>query len=199
MKNSRFQKQEAKKKGFIVRVAEWKLGVLDFFSPLSLVALRIFVGLVFWRSGLTKITDFDSTILLFESEYMTADKLTLFGHKFLTPEIAAYMGTFNELVFSILLIIGFGGRLAAFVLLCTTAIIQFTYTSSPDHLVWALMLSVILFMGAGRASWDYFIRGTVFGTIDNTPVKDKLFAVLCTLCVTSYAGYLVFTNIIQPQ
>lgn len=191
--------QQPKPQGFIVRLVAWKLGILDFFSPLSLVALRIYMGLVFWRSGLTKIVNFDSTILLFESEYQTADKITLFGHKFLTPEIAAYMGTFNELVFSMLLIIGFGGRLAAFVLLCMTAVIQFTYTTSPEHVVWAIMLSVILFMGAGRASWDYFIRGSVMGHIDNIPLREKSFAALCTLCVSIFAAYLVFKDVIQPH
>lgn len=185
--------------GLIKKAANIKLGLLDALSPLSFLALRIYVGLVFWKSGLTKIVDFDSTIMLFQNEYMTADKLTIFGQKIITPEIAAYMGTFNELVFSMLLIIGLGGRLAAFVLLCMTAVIEFTYASYPEHQVWALMLFTILTAGPGRASWDYFIRGTFFGTIDNAPVREKIFAVLCTLCVTLYAGYLIFFNIIQPQ
>ncbi len=187
------------KNNFILRVAAWKLHALEFISPLSFVALRVYVGLVFWISGLTKIADFDTTILLFENEYMTHKLITVFGMQVLTPEIAAYMGTFNELVFSILLMIGFGGRLAAFVLLCMTAVIQFTYTSHPDHLVWALMLFPILTMGAGRASWDFFIRSAVYGGMEKYSVKEKLFAVLCTMCLTFYATYLIFTDVVQMQ
>jgi len=187
-----------KQKGFIARVAEWKLGVLDFFSPLSFVAVRIYMGLIFWKSGLTKIVDTDSTIMLFENEYQTHEKLTLFGQQFLTPEITAYSAIFCELVFSIMLIVGFGGRQAAFFLLCLTGVIHYSYNAGADHITWAVMLSLILFCGAGRASWDHFIRGTVMQTIDSASLKEKSFAALCTMCVTLYAGYLIFNDVIKP-
>lgn len=190
---------EPKKKNLILRLIEWKLSVLDFLSPLSFVALRLYVALIFWRSGLTKIVDFDTAILLFENEYMTHKKITLFGKMFLTPEMAAYGSTFGELVLPILLIIGLAGRFAAFGLLVMTAIIQFTYTSSPEHMVWTLMLLPILMMGPGKASWDHFIKGTFYGNIDDSTIKAKLFAILCTLCLTLYAAFLIFTDIVRVQ
>jgi putative oxidoreductase len=189
--------KENKKQGFILRFAAFKLRVLDFFSPLSLVALRIYVALQFWRSGLTKLTSWDNTIFLFKDEYMTHKKITFFGNEFLTPEMVAYAGTFAELVFPLLLIIGLAGRFAATGLLVMIAVIRYTYSPSPEDIIWTLMLLPILTMGPGKASWDYFIRATFYGETDTASIKQKLFAILCTLCLTLYAAFLIFTDIIQ--
>ena len=47
------------------------IGVLDrgleWFSPLFLLSLRVYVANVFFKSGLTKIQDFSSTVALFEN------------------------------------------------------------------------------------------------------------------------------------
>jgi putative oxidoreductase len=77
--------------------------------PDSLVSLiaRIAVGGVFWRSGQTKIEGFhikDSTFFLFREEYMVP---------LLPPDFAAYLTTFSENVFSVLLIVGLASRLSA--------------------------------------------------------------------------------------
>lgn len=40
-----------------------------YFSPILLLTLRIMIATVFLKSGLTKISNFDSTIFLFENEY----------------------------------------------------------------------------------------------------------------------------------
>jgi putative oxidoreductase len=190
---------EPKKKGAIIRLIEWKLKMLDFLSPLSLVALRVYIARSFWLSGLTKIENWDNTIFLFESEYQTHKKLTFFGHEFLTPEMTAIGGTFAELTFPILLILGLAGRFAAASLLVMVAVIQFTYTSHNDHLVWALMLFPIIAMGPGKASWDHFIKNSFYGTMDSSSVKEKLFAILCTLLLTLYGTSLIIADIIKIQ
>lgn len=186
-----------KKNSLILKLIKFKLDFLDFISPLALVGLRLYIANIFFKSGLTKIANFDNAILLFKDEYMTADKITLFGYKFLTPEIAAYAGTAAELGFSILLVLGLASRFAAFGLLVMTAVIEFTYASYPEHQVWALMLFTILTIGGGKASWDYFIKNTFFGSAESDTIKQKLFAVFCTLCLSLYATYLIFVNIIQ--
>jgi putative oxidoreductase len=191
--------QEPKKKSLILRWIAWKLKILEFFSPLSLVALRIYVALAFWRSGLTKLTSWDNTVFLFESEYMTHKKITFFGSEFLTPEMVAYAGTFAELVFPILLITGLAGRFAASGLLIMIAVIRYTYAPSPEDVIWGLMLLPILTIGPGKASWDYFIKATFYGEIDSASIKQKLFAILCTLTLTLYAAFLIFTDVIQMQ
>src|SRR3990167_4241148 len=47
------------------------LGVkaLDFLAPLVDLAVRVYVANVFWKSGLVKITSWQSTLFQFESEY----------------------------------------------------------------------------------------------------------------------------------
>src|SRR5688572_32849402 len=84
-------------------------------SLLSLTA-RIAVGGVFWRSGQTKIEGLhikDSTFFLFREEYMVP---------FLAPEVAAYLTTISENLFSVLLILGLASRISAAWLLSMTAV-----------------------------------------------------------------------------
>ncbi len=56
----------------------------------ALLAARVFVGMVFFRSGLTKIADWETTLFLFTDEYHVP---------LLPPYVAAVAGTFGELFF----------------------------------------------------------------------------------------------------
>lgn len=185
------------KKGFVINLVEKKLRILNFLSPIGDVLIRVWVALIFWKSGLTKISSMDSTVFLFTEEYKTYEKITLFGHQILTPEFTAYLATFNEIVFSLLLVIGLGSRFAAFALLLMTAVIEFTYQSFPEHALWAVLLISIILRGGGRFSWDYFIKANFLGFSKDSGELDKLFATFGTLCATIYAGYLIFENIIK--
>jgi len=123
--------------------------------PDSLVSLtaRLAVGGVFWRSGQTKIEGLhikDSTFFLFREEYMVP---------LLPPDLAAYISTVSENVFSVLLILGFASRLSAGWLLAMTAVIQvFVYPSGwPDHILWATALLVVISRGPGALSLDHLL------------------------------------------
>lgn len=81
------------------------IGILEkFFLPVMLVLIRLQMARVFWYSGLTKISDWQSTIYLFENEY----KVPL-----VSPELAAYLSVTTELSTPALLVLGFMTRLAA--------------------------------------------------------------------------------------
>lgn len=126
---------------------------LDFLAPVADLGLRLWVGIVFLKSGLAKIQSMESTIMLFENEYQVP---------LLSPEIAAYLGTFTELVFPILLIIGLGGRFSALVLFLFNIVAVISYpTLNPagveQHLIWGLMLLVTLLHGPGKLSLDHFL------------------------------------------
>jgi putative oxidoreductase len=123
-----------------------KLEQLDF---LPLLGMRLWIADVFFRSGLTKIDSWETTIDLFRDEYKVP---------VLPPEIAAIMATGVELTAPILVALGLGARFGASALLVMTAVIEFTYGSFDIHKVWALMLFLIITHGPGRASLDYFIR-----------------------------------------
>jgi putative oxidoreductase len=127
---------------------------LDFLSPLLDLGIRLWVANVFWKSGLTKIASWDNTVLLFENEYQVP---------LLSPEVAAALGTFTELVFPVLLVLGLGGRFAAFVLFVFNYIAVISYpdlnpAGLKDHTYWGILLLVPLLHGPGKLSVDYFIR-----------------------------------------
>ncbi|MCA0371103.1 MAG: DoxX family protein [Proteobacteria bacterium] len=122
---------------------------LERLSFLPVLGIRLWIASVFWRSGLTKISDLERTIALFMDEYHVP---------LISPEVAAYMSTAAELSMPILLVLGLGARFAALALLFMTGVIEFTYMHFDIHIVWSLMLTLILCQGAGKASLDYWIK-----------------------------------------
>lgn len=124
--------------------------------PASLIAViaRLAVFLIFFMSARTKveglITLKASTFTLFQYEYA----LPLIPYK-----LAAYMATYAEHTFSILILIGLATRFSALALLGMTAVIEiFVY---PDayvvHLSWAAMLVYLMARGAGILSLDHLV------------------------------------------
>ena len=117
--------------------------------PETLIALafRFAVAVVFWRSGMTKIANWDVTVGLFDMEYMLP---------LLPPELGALLAASAELSMPVLLVLGLGTRFAAAVLLAMTLVIQlFVYPENwPDHLLWGSILIYLLTRGAGALSLD---------------------------------------------
>ncbi|HHI94018.1 MAG TPA: DoxX family protein [Gammaproteobacteria bacterium] len=126
---------------------------LDWLSPLSILAIRLWVAWVFFKSGLTKINSWDSTLYLFEYEYAVP---------LLSPEMAAYLGTAAELSLPVLLAFGLAGRLGAIALFIfnITAVLSYPDLNAAgirDHQVWGIMLLVPLLHGPGKLSIDYLL------------------------------------------
>ena len=123
--------------------------------PYTLIALlvRIAIADVFWRSGRTKVDGWqitETTFDLFRDEYRVP---------LLSPELAAYLATISEHLFSVLLAIGLCTRFSALGLLGMTAVIQlFVYPDHyPEHLLWAALLLLIAARGPGSLSLDRLI------------------------------------------
>jgi putative oxidoreductase len=137
-------------------------------TPYSLLAIpvRFGAGVVFWKSAMTKLPNWESTVGLFAEEY----KVPL-----LPPEIAAYMATAVELTMPVLLVLGLMTRPAALVLLAMTAVIQiFVYPDAwPTHLQWAALLLVLLARGPGKISFDWVIRRRLLGDADSRPEGSR--------------------------
>lgn len=131
---------------------------LDLLQPLFTLAIRIWVGLQFWKSGLTKIASWDTTLYLFREEYHTP---------VLPPEVAAVLGTAGELGLPILLWLGLFGRFAALGMsfVNTMAVVSYAHVllapgyeaALAQHVLWGFMLLVILIYGPGRLSADYVL------------------------------------------
>ncbi|MBX9805046.1 MAG: DoxX family protein [Alphaproteobacteria bacterium] len=116
--------------------------------PLLLLAMRIWIAHIFWKSGYHKIRHWGATISLFKYEY----KVPL-----INPEIAAYLTTTFELVCPVLLVFGLMTRIATLPLIVMTAVMQFTYISLEAHLFWTFILGTLLLKGAGPLSLDDLI------------------------------------------
>ncbi|MEE9586846.1 MAG: DoxX family protein [Hyphomicrobiaceae bacterium] len=136
--------------------------------PMCLITLlaRILVGLVFFRSGLTKIDGLSikpATFFLFENEYkiriLKYLGLSDVDYSMPMPDLAAYLGTAVELSMPFFLWLGLGARFAATVLLGMTAVIESVYPNSyMEHGFWAVALLLIMARGAGVLSVDYLIK-----------------------------------------
>jgi putative oxidoreductase len=141
----------------IVGLCQAILGALDRVpAALPELVLRLGVSLVFFRSFQTKISDWNTTLLLFENEYAVP---------ILPPAIAAFTAATLEIAGPIMLVLGFGTGLAAAAMLGMTLMIQiFVYPQSyPDHLLWAGPLLYLLLRGPGQWSLDAIIRDRIGG------------------------------------
>ncbi|HKW84541.1 MAG TPA: DoxX family protein [Burkholderiaceae bacterium] len=126
---------------------------LDAGAPAVDLAVRLFVASVFFKSGLTKIASWSSTLSLFQNEYAVP---------LLPPEVAAWLGTGVELFFPVLLVLGLGSRFAAAVLFVFNIVAVMSYpdlgeVGLKDHQTWGLLLLVTLLHGPGKLSLDHLL------------------------------------------
>jgi putative oxidoreductase len=127
---------------------------LNALAPFLDLGIRLWVANIFWKSGLTKIQSWESTVALFTYEYQVP---------LLSPTLAAAMGTAVELAFPVLLVLGLAGRLSAGVLFVFNMIAVISYpdlneAGIKDHVYWGILLLVPLLHGPGRLSVDHYLR-----------------------------------------
>lgn len=118
-------------------------------APAALTA-RVFVGMAFFRSGLTKIADWGTTLALFADEYHVP---------LLPPHIAAVAGTFGELFFPVLLILGLFGRISALSLffvniMAVVSLSEIAPAALQQHQFWGALLLALVLWGPGKWSVD---------------------------------------------
>ena len=126
---------------------------LEALQPAAQLAARWFIAGVFFRSGLTKIADWETTVALFTDEYHVP---------LLSPEIAAVLGTGAELILPALLLFGFAGRFAAAGLFILNIVAVISVEDMPvpalqQHVFWGSVLIGLLLWGPGRWSLDRFV------------------------------------------
>ena len=131
--------------------------LVDHLQPLLLLAARLYVAMIFFRSGLLKIADWSSTLVLFRETYSVP---------ILPPALAAGVGTFGELVFPVLIVLGLAGRFGAAGLFVVNVMAVVSY---PDlfgfecpaginaHYYWGSILLALVAFGPGRISLDALV------------------------------------------
>ncbi len=142
------------KDSFIVQKYREALCVLNCGAPIADLLVRLWIANVFWKAGLTKIANIDTTMYLFQYEYAVP---------IIPFELAAYLSIFAELVFPILLVLGFATRMTAAALFVFNFVAVISYpTLNPvgvaQHQLWGVMLLIPLLHGAGAISLDHFIN-----------------------------------------
>ena len=77
----------------------------------------------------------------------------------LPPDLAAYLSTIGEHVFSVLLLVGLASRLSALGLFGMTMVIQlFVFPDGwPEHILWVSLQLLIIARGPGAVSLDHLI------------------------------------------
>lgn len=135
----------------LITIAEKAAAFIDrWLAPLFLLALRLYVAQVFFRSGWLKASSWDSTVELFSYVYHVP---------LLPPLAAAALGMTGELVLSALFAAGFASRFAAAGLFVVNLIAAISFPDISDlglqdHVLWGLMILVPLFFGAGKIALD---------------------------------------------
>jgi putative oxidoreductase len=126
----------------------------EYFAPLFDLALRLWLAEAFFKSGLTKIKNWDSTLYLFSDVYNVP---------LLNSDFAAYLASSAELGLPVLLLLGLCGRFAAAGLFILNAVAAWSYYSElseaglNQHLYWGILLAVLLILSRGKWSLDTWL------------------------------------------
>lgn len=127
----------------------------EMLSPALDVFLRLYVASVFFRSGLTKIKTWDSTLYLFSDVYTVP---------FIPSDVAAYLATAGELSLPVLLVLGLFGRFAAAGLFILNFVALYSYydglseAGRNQHLYWGMLIAVLLIISRGKWSIDDWLQ-----------------------------------------
>ncbi|MBK8570804.1 MAG: DoxX family membrane protein [Nitrosomonadales bacterium] len=126
----------------------------EYLAPLLDLGLRLYLASIFFKSGLTKVQSWDSTLYLFSDVYDVP---------LLPPEVAASMAASAELGLSVLLVLGLFGRFAAAGLFILNGVAVISYADLSDaginqHLSWGILLGVLLVLSRGNWSVDAWLE-----------------------------------------
>ncbi len=126
---------------------------LDLTQPILNLVFRLYLAKVFFMAGLSKITTWDTTLVLFQYEYAVP---------LLPAGVAAVLATGAELLLPVMLVLGLGGRIGAAGLFILNIVAAISYPDiSPagmnDHYFWGSMLLVLCVYGPGKLSVDNWL------------------------------------------
>ena len=132
----------------IIQLWEKLIVGLEALKPPALLLARLYVGWAFFAAGLTKLRDWDTTVLLFTEEY----KIPVLTN--LSPTLAAVLGTGGELILPVLLVVGLFGRFAALGLfvvniVAVISLAEIAPAALQQHQFWGSLLAGLEIWGVG--------------------------------------------------
>ena len=113
------------------------------------LGLRLWIGKIFFVSGILKLTNWQVALDLATHEYPVS---------WMRPEVAATVGVTIEVVGGALLSAGLLTRYAAIPMLVLALVIQAAYLPFDQQLYWAALLSWYVVHGASTLSLDHLLR-----------------------------------------
>ena len=131
---------------------------ISLLEPVALLAARWYVAWAFFSSGLTKLRDWESTLMLFEYEYQVP---------VLPFELAAYLGTAAEIVLPLLLMAGLASRFSALGLffvniVAVISLEEIAPAAYAEHVLWGVLLLQVVIFNGGRFALDQLVKKQLF-------------------------------------
>lgn len=131
---------------------------ISLLEPVALLAARFYVAWAFFASGLTKLRDWESTLMLFEYEYQVP---------VLPFELAAYLGTGAEIILPLLLIVGLASRFSALGLFFVNIVAVISLediapVAYAEHVLWGVLLALVVIFNGGRFALDRLVEKQLF-------------------------------------
>ncbi|MFT5718871.1 MAG: putative oxidoreductase [Oleiphilaceae bacterium] len=133
---------------------------ISLLEPVALLVARCYVAWAFFSSGLTKLRDWDSTLMLFEYEYQVP---------ILPFELAAYLGTAAEIILPLLLIAGLASRFSALGLffvniVAVISLEEIAPAAFAEHILWGVLLLQVVIFNGGRFALDRIAEEQLFNS-----------------------------------
>lgn len=129
--------------------------IIALISPVFDLLVRLFVAQAIFRSGVVKLSDWDTALSLARFEYPVS---------WMAPETAAIIGATIEIVAPILLLMGLFTRGAALAILTLVAVSQIEYIAIDLNLWLIAILGWYVLRGAGGFSFDRAVAGGLGGS-----------------------------------
>lgn len=129
-------------------------GYSELLQHIVILISRLYIANIFFSSGMTKLRDWDSTLMLFEYEYEVP---------LLSPVVAAWAGTIGELVLPILLATGLLTRISAMGLfivnyVAVLSLVEIAPASHNQHILWGCLCALVALLGAKKLSLDHLFK-----------------------------------------
>ena len=153
-------------------------------SPFFDLLVRFLVAQAIFRSGILKLSDWDTALNLARFEYSVS---------WMTPETAAIVGVTIEVVAPILLLFGFVTRGAALSILTLLLVSQLEYIAIDLNLWLIAILGWYFFRGAGAFSFDRAISAGLGGSA--LPFAKPIVAVCDKLTKLGAPMWLLFLRL----
>lgn len=128
---------------------------LSLISPAFDLLVRLFVAQAIFRSGVVKLSDWDTALSLARFEYPVS---------WMAPETAALVGVTIEIITPILLLFGLFTRGAALAILTLLAVSQIEYIPIDLNLWLIAILGLYVLRGSGGFSFDRAVAGGLGGS-----------------------------------